>query len=119
MRSISRFAQSFIVDIDGDFVEERIDARAQFGHRMHCRRKIFLGDGRACLPLCDIDCLGQRLLFGELVFLRIGRTGVRLFIFFLFDANDVGRALVTGEQILAVIAFQELPKRLDASDDQN
>ena len=47
----SIFSQGFIVDIDGDLVEECVDAGPQLGHGTHGRRKILLGDSRGSLFL--------------------------------------------------------------------
>ena len=50
--------------------------------------------------------------------LRVGRAGVGLVVLLLLDAEDVGRALGAGQQVLAVVGVEEFAERLDAADDQ-
>ena len=73
---------------------------------------------RVGLGLGDIDRLRQRLFLGLLVELRIGRAGIFALVLLLLDADDVGRALVAGEQVLAVLGVEEFSQRLDAADDE-
>ena len=40
-------------------------------------------------------------------------------VLLLLDAEDVGGALVAGEQVLAVVGVEEFAERLDAADDQH
>ena len=63
--------------------------------------------------------LGEFLFLGLLKQSAIGRAGVGGLVLLLLDAEDVGRALGAGEQILAVVGVEEFAERLDAADDQN
>ena len=66
----------------------------------------------------DFNRLRQRLFLRLLVKLRIGRTDIFATVLLLLDADDVGRALVAGEQVIAVLSFEEFSQRLDAADDE-
>src|SRR5664280_3167548 len=59
------FAQSLVVHIDGDLVEEGIDLGTQLGHGAHGGGEVFLGDGGGSLLLGDVDGFGQRLFFAR------------------------------------------------------
>ena len=65
----------------------------------------------------SIAC-AKRLFFGLLVEFRIGRAGIFAAVLLLLDADDVGGALIAGEQVLAVLGVEEFPQRLDAADDE-
>ena len=75
-------------------------------------------DGALGFGLGDIDRLRQRFFLSLLIELWIGRAGVFALVLLLLDADDVGRALVAGEQVLAVLGVEEFSQRLDAADDQ-
>ena len=49
----------------------------------------------------------------------VRRAGVGGVVLLLLDAQDVGRALGAGEEILAVVGVEEFAERLDAADDQH
>ena len=72
-------------------------------------RRLGLGDYRSPAPA---SFPRQR------VELRIGRAGIFAIVPLFLDADDVGRALVAGEQVLAVLGIEEFSQRLDAADDQ-
>ena len=77
-----------------------------------------MATARVGLGLGGIDRLRQRFFLGLLVKLRIGRAGIFAHVLLLLDADDVGRALVAGEQIFAVLGVEEFSERLDAADDE-
>ena len=58
----------------------------------------------------------QGLFLRQLVKRRIRCTSVFAFVLLLLDADDVGRALIAGEQVLAILGVEEFPQRLDATD---
>src|SRR5262249_28576201 len=91
------------LDVDGDLVEERVDLRAQRRDGMHRGPEVLTRDrlGRG-LP-GDVDAGGELALLALEIEMRVGRAGVAHAVLLLLDANDVGRALVTGEQVLAVV----------------
>ena len=68
--------------------------------------------------LGDVDRLRQRLFLVLPIELRIGRADIFACVLLLLDADDVGRTLVAGEQVLAVLGIEEFAKRLDAADDE-
>ena len=55
---------------------------------------------------------------GSVVERRIGRASIFAIVLLLLDADDVGRALVAGEQVIAVLGVEEFSQRLDAADDE-
>ena len=73
---------------------------------------------RVGLGLGDIDRLRQRFLLGQHVELWIGRAGIFAIIPFFLDADDVGRALIAGEQIFSILEIEEFFQRLDTANDQ-
>ena len=73
---------------------------------------------RVRLRLRDLDRLRQRLFLGLRVKAGIRRAGILAIVLFLLDADDVGRALVAGEQVLAVLGVEEFSQCLDAADDE-
>ena len=50
---------------------------------------------------------------------RVGLADILARVLLLLDAEDVGRALGAGEQVLAVLGVEEFAQRLDAADDQH
>src|SRR5262249_51779754 len=50
--------------------------------------------------------------------LRVGLADIVARVLLLLDADDVGRALVAGEQILAVLHVEEFAECLDSADDE-
>ncbi len=119
LRSFSRFSRRGLSSTLTVTLSKNASTRGRnLAIATHRCCEIFLGDCRGGFFLCDVYCLRQRLLFGHLVLLCIGRTGVLALIFLLLDTNDVGRALVAGEQILAVIAVEEFSERVNATHDQ-
>ena len=92
--------------------------RPQLRHGAHGGSEILLADGRSGFLSGDVDGFRQRLLLRLLVELGIGRAGIFALVLLLLDAEDVGRALVAGEQVLAVVGVEEFSQRLDAADDQ-
>ena len=63
---------------------------------------------------------GERLLLDLALVvhdLEIGRLVVGAPVLLLLDAQDVGRAAIAGEQVLAVLGVEEAAERLDAADD--
>ena len=92
--------------------------RPQPRHGAHGGLEVLRGDGARGLGLGDIDRLRQRLFLGQRVQLRIGRAGIFAIVPFLLDADDVGRALVTREQVIAVLGVEEFSQRLDAADNE-
>ena len=93
----SVLAHAWFIVVDLDLVEERIDRRAQLGHRTHRSGEVFLVDGGGGLGLHLVDRFRERLLF---------------------DGEDVTRPLGPCKQVLAVVGVEELAERLDAADDQ-
>src|SRR5262249_60553477 len=67
----------------------------------------------------DADRLRERALLGLGIQLRIGRAVEGRAVALLLDAQDVGGALRTGEQIPAIVAVEEFSQRLDPADDQD
>src|SRR5262245_39501125 len=116
-KSQAVFTQRFVLNIDGDLVEESIDAGSKPGHRSHGGFEILPGDGGQGLLLCNTDGLGERLFLGQLIALRIRRAGILAVVLFLLDPDDVGRALVAGEQVLAIVAVEKFSQRFDAPHD--
>ncbi len=73
---------------------------------------------RSASDLASVIASRQGLLFILLVKLRVGRAGIFALVLFLLDANDVGRALIASEQVLAVFGIEEFSQCLDAADDE-
>jgi len=111
-------AQSFVIDVDSDLVEKRIDRRPQLGHGAHGGNEILFFDRTPGLGLGHFNRAGQRLLLRLPVELSLRRAGIVAVVLFLFDAGDVGRALSAGEQILAVLTVEKLSQCLDPTHDQ-
>ena len=105
LSSLSRLARSGVLGIHRHLFEERIDMRPQLRHGAHGGGKIF----RATAPVARLAARSPAPVpFPRLgVKLRVGRTGIFASVALLLDANDVGGALVAGEQILAVLGFEE------------
>ena len=61
---------------------------------------------------------GQRLFFRQIIKLRIRRTGIIAAVLLLLDTDDIGGALVAGEQALAVFALEEFSQSFDPADDE-
>jgi hypothetical protein len=80
------FAHFWIVVVDLDLVEERINRRTQFRHCAHCARKIFFCDRSAGFRLHLIDSVRQRLFLSKGLQRGIGRTVIGLVVLLLFDA---------------------------------
>ena len=69
--------------------------------------------------LGGVDRARQRPFLVLAVVLRIGRADILPRVLLLLDADDVGGALVAGEQVLAVVGVEEFAQRLDPADDQH
>jgi len=96
---------------------EGIDARAKFGRGPHRPGEILLADGgRRFLP-GDINGFSKRLLFRQLVALGVRGTGIFALVLLFLDANDVGRPLVAGKQILAIVGVKKFSERLNPAND--
>jgi hypothetical protein len=112
------FAQRLILDIHRHLVEKSVDGGPQLRHGAHGGFEIlFLHPARG-LRLGGVDRLRQRPFLGLAVKLRIGRAGIFARVLLLFDADDVGCALLAGEQVLAVFGVEEFSECIDAADDQ-
>src|SRR5262249_48378379 len=61
----------------------------------------------------------QRPLLLLAIELRVGLADVLARVLLLLDADDVGGALIAGEQILAVVGVEEFAQRLDAAHDED
>ena len=59
----------------------------------------------------------QRLLFALDELLRIDITRIAFAIFLFFNAKNVGGALHTGQQILAIIGVEEFGQRFNPARD--
>src|SRR5262245_47553238 len=112
------FAQRLVLNIDGDLVEESIDTRAELRHRAHGGLEVFRRDRALGFGFGDTDRLRQRFLLSLLIERQIGRARIVALILSLFDADDVGRALVAGEEIFSVLSVEEFAERFDATDDE-
>ncbi len=111
-------AQRLVIDIDGDLVEEGIDMRAKLRHRAHGGLESFRGDGALGFGFRNVNRLRQCLLLRLLIEPGMGRAGIFPLILFLFNADDVGRALEAGEQIFSVLGVEEFAECFDAADDE-
>ena len=105
-------------DVDRHLVEERIHLRAQLRHRAHGGGEVLARDGGGGLLLGGVDGLGERPFLVLAIERRIGPPDIVARVLLLLDADDVGGALVAGEQVLAVLGVEEFSQRLDAADDQ-
>src|SRR6266542_3912202 len=112
-------AQFLILDIDRDLVEEGIDRGPELRHGGHCCGEILARHGSRRALLGGFDGRSERPFFGLTVELRIRRPDVLPPVPLLLDANDVGGALVAGEQIPAVVRIQEAPQSVHPADDQH
>ena len=93
--------------------------RPQLRHGAHGGVEIFLLDRTRRLGLGGIDRTRQRLFLGLLVEAWIGRAGIFAAVLLFLDADDVGRALIAGEQILTILGVKESSQRLYAADYQD
>ena len=102
--------------IDRHRIEKRIDRRAQFGERRHCGGEVlaldsgtgFVFDGFERVR--EADFLGQdEQIPGDLAVI-----GARVLL--LLDAQDIGGALVAGEQVGAVFGSNEGLQGFDAGE---
>ena len=80
--------------------------------------KSSLRDRGRRLLLGGVDRLGKRPFLVLAIEGRIGLADILARVLLLLDADDVGRALVAGEQILAVLGVEEFAQRLDPADDE-
>src|SRR6185437_4321409 len=78
--------------------------------------EVFASNRIARLVLCHH--YGKRETSFILVQFRIWGILILLAVLLLLDAEDVGRALDAGEQVLTVVGVEEFAQRLDAADDQ-
>ena len=93
--------------------------RAQLRHGAHGGGEILLGDGGGGLLLGGVDRLGERPFLVLAIERRVGLADIFARVLLLLDAEDVGGALVAGEQILAVLGVEEFAQRLDPADDEH
>ena len=138
----TRRAHVRIVCIDRHLVKERIDRRAQAGKRGHRSCEVFRLDGGGGLRLGSVERFDQRLFGGfggvgqfggvglrhlrldDGLHVRVVHLAQRVFLAragdFAFDAvpvfllEDIRRALVSCEQVLAVLGLHEGLERMDA-----
>ena len=105
----------FIIDVDCDAVEEGVDMRPQSRHRVHGGFEIFLFGGAASLGLGRVNSLRQRFLFRLLVELCDWSTSIRATVFLFLDADDVGRPLISSEQIFSIPSIEKFRQCFDAA----
>src|SRR5919197_6369554 len=110
--------QLLVLNIDRDLVEESIDVRAKLRHRPHGGFEVLARDGGGGFRLGSFDHARQRPLLALTIEGRIRPTDVFAGVALLLDADDIGRALVAGEQILAVFGIEEFSQRLDTADNE-
>ena len=89
-----------------------------FRQRRHGGGEILDFDGGSCLAFGGADRLEQGLLRGLGENVRVNIAGVGFTRFLLLVAEDVGGALVAGEQRLAVVGVEEFAQGFDAADDE-
>src|SRR6266511_2202249 len=111
-------AQLLVLDIDRDFIEESIDVRAKLRHRKHGGFEVLACDSGGGFRLGSFDRARQGTLLALAIEGRIRPTDVLAGVALLLDADDIGGALVAGEQILAVFGIEEFSQRLHASDNE-
>ena len=98
--------------------EERIDIGAQLGDRRHRAFEVLARNRLGGLFLHGVDRGRKLTLLWLKIEMRVGPAVIRAPVLLLLDAQDVGRALVSGEQARAVIGCKEFAERLDAADDE-
>ena len=107
-----------IVGVDENFLEELIDRSAEFTQRPHRAGEIFNVDCRDGVLLDGLDSRSERRFFFFGQELQIVGSGVGCLVLLFLDREDVRRTLDAGEQVRAVVGFQERIERFDAADDQ-
>src|ERR1700730_664686 len=106
-------------DIDGNLVEESIDAWPKLRHCAHGRFEILARTRRRCVLLRGFDRTRKRSLLILAVEQRVRRPGIFAIVLLLFDSDDVCGALVAGEKISAILGFEQFAQRLDPADNEN
>ena len=103
--------------VDRHLVEEGVHGLAQAGQRAHRALEILRLDGSGGLALGPVEHHGERLFLDLALVvydLEIGRLVVSATVLLLLDAQDVSRAAITGEQVLAILGVEEAAERFDA-----
>ena len=115
-RSFRRFSRSvLVVGVDGDLVEEAIDGRAEFRHLAHGAGEIFAVEQLRDGLLGGQQRVVQRFLLGLRQRGCVGCVAILALVLLLLDLEDVRRAAIAGEQVRAVVGFEECLQRFDAA----
>ena len=106
--SLSRFARSALSStLTVTLSKNASTMRPQLRHRGHGGGEVLAPTARPASTLAASMAWASSLFLSLLVELGIGRAGVFALVLLLLDADDVGRALVAGQQVLAVVAVEE------------
>ena len=111
-------AHGRVLVVDQHLFEEGIDGRAELrelGDGAAIVVGAHLGGGSRVDGLDGVDKIVLGVEREDLA--RWRRAGIGLAVFFLFGGENVGGALVAGEEVLAVGGIQERRERFDAAGD--
>ena len=92
--------------------------RAQLGHRRHGGGEILARHGGRGLGRRGVDRLDQFPLLGLPVEPVLGGALVFRIVALFLDAQDVGGALVAGQQVFPILGVEKFAQRLDPADDE-
>src|SRR5215831_12312165 len=106
-------------NVDGHLLEESVDVRTELRHRTHRGFVVLSLDGSGCFLPDGVDRPCQRLFLLLAIARLIRSIDISTPVLLLLDADDIGRALVAGQQILSVLGVEEFSKGLDAVGDRN